>query len=149
MSNFMVKQKRTIGRSRHRTAGQRDRRALAATELAVCLPVIVLIVLAGIEACSAIFLKHSLTVAAYEGARVALEQNATTASVKAKCTEILDDRHVKDSAVTVKPASVENLNPGEYVDITITAPCTTNSVVPVTFYRGRSMSATASMMIEY
>ena len=41
-------------------------------ELAVCLPVVVLLVIATIEACSAMFLKQSLTVAAYEGVRTAL-----------------------------------------------------------------------------
>ena len=51
------------------------RRGVAASELAVCLPVIVLLVLAMIEACTMIFLKQSLTVAAYEGVRTAIEPN--------------------------------------------------------------------------
>ena len=40
------------------------------------------------------------------------------------------------------------LNPGEFIDITVSAPCASNSLVPTTFYRGRTLSATASMMIE-
>jgi len=51
--------------------------------------------------------------------------------------------------VTVSPANIETLNPGEFVDVTVSAPCNTNSVVPNKFYRGRTLSAKASMMIEY
>ena len=57
---------------------RRNRRGVAAAELAVCLPVIVMLVMATIEACSALFLKQSLTAAAYEGVRTALEESATT-----------------------------------------------------------------------
>ncbi len=46
---------------------QRRRRGVAATEFAVCLPIIVLLVLGTIEACSLIFLKQTLAIA--EGAQ--------------------------------------------------------------------------------
>lgn len=128
--------------------GRRRTRGVAAVELAVCLPIVALLVIATIEACSAVFLKQSLTVAAYEGARTALEENATAGSVQTTCNQILTDRRVKGVTVTVQPADIASLNPGDFVDVTITAPCTPNSVVPTTFYRGRSLSATASMMIE-
>ena len=64
-------------RIRMRPFGRRKARGVAAAELAVCLPIVVLMVIATIEACSAVFLKQSLTVAAYEGVRTALEEGAT------------------------------------------------------------------------
>jgi Flp pilus assembly protein TadG len=130
-----------IGRSQRR-------RGVAAAELAVCLPVVVLIVIATIEACSMVFLKQSLTVAAYEGVRTALVEGATDTSVRATCERILRDRRVEGAAVTVEPSNFGALEPGDYVDVTVTAPCDTNSVAPNTFYRGRTLTATASMMIE-
>lgn len=123
-------------------------RGVAATELAVCLPIIVLIVVATIEACSAVFLKQSLTVAAYEGVREAIDEGGTSASVKAVCDQILADRRINGATVTVTPSDVPSLAPGEFVDVTITAPCDANTVVPATFYRGKTLSAKASMMIE-
>ena len=48
------------------------RRAAAAAELAICLPLIVFLLLASLEACSMIFLDHSLTITSYEGVRVAI-----------------------------------------------------------------------------
>lgn len=133
---------------RHNTKSAGKRRGVAAAELAVCLPIIVLLVLATIEACSAIFLKQSLTAAAYEGVRTALEEGADTKSVQAACNQILSDRKIKGGTIAIKPANFTALDPGEFVDITVSAPCTSNSVVPATFYRGRTLSATASMMIE-
>jgi hypothetical protein len=93
-------------------------------------------------------LKQSLTVAAYEGVRTALVEGATQASVQGKCDQILADRRIQGGSVTIKPSNIASLKAGEYVDVTVTAPVAANTVVPITFYRGRNMTATASMMIE-
>src|SRR5262245_57067388 len=98
---------------------QRRRRGVAATEFAVCLPIIVLLVIGTIEACSMIFLKQSLAVAAYEGARTAIIPGATKADVETACNQILADRDVAGATVTIKPTNIEALNPGDFVDVTV------------------------------
>lgn len=137
-----------ITRRSKRTIWARLRRGVAAAELAVCMPVILLLVLATIEACSMIFLKQSLTAASYEGIRVALAPGSTAADVQTVCQQILTDRRISGATVTVNPADIAALNPGDMVDVTISAPCASNAVVPIRFYKGRNLSATASMMIE-
>lgn len=127
---------------------RRKARGVAAAELAVCLPVIVLMVLATIEACSALFLKQSLTVAAYEGVRAAIAAGGSTTSVQAACNQILSDRKIKGATITIAPA-ISALTPGQFVDVTVSAPCSSNSLVPAAFYRGKTLSAKASMMMEY
>jgi Flp pilus assembly protein TadG len=131
-----------------RTKNASARRGVAATELAVCLPVVVLVVLATIESCSALFLKQSVTVAAYEGIRAAIAKGATTASVQTACNQVLTDRRIQGSTVTLTPGSISSLKPGDFIDVTVSAPCNPNSPVPTTFFRGKTMSAKASMMIE-
>ncbi len=126
----------------------RNRSGVAAAELAVCLPVIMLIVLATIEACSAIFLKQSLTVAAYEGVRAALAERQVAGSVQTACNQVLKDRKVKGASITITPPNIANLKTGDLIDVTVSAPCNPNSIVPATFYRGKTLSATASMMVE-
>lgn len=133
----------TVCRSRSR------RRGVAAVEFAVCLPIIVLIVLSTIEACSMIFLKQTLAIAAYEGARTAIIPGATKADVEAACNQILADRDVSGATVTIKPTSFNTLPPGQFVDVTISAPCNANSIVRNKFYKGKTLSSTASMMIEF
>jgi Flp pilus assembly protein TadG len=133
-------------------AGRRRRatksRGVAAAELAVCLPVVVLIVLATIEACSALFLKQSLTSAAYEGVRTALAERQVAGSVQTACKQVLKDRNIKGATITISPTNIASLKPGDFIDVTVAAPCSSNSVVPATFYRGKTLSATASMMVE-
>jgi hypothetical protein len=126
-----------------------NRRAVAASELAVCLPVLVLLVLAMIESCTMIFLKQSLTVAAYEGVRIALEPAADAADVQAKCDGVLADRRVQGGQVVVTPANFDTLAPGEYIQVTVSAPAGRNSVIPGSFFRGRTLSASATMMKEF
>ena len=132
-----------------RKTTQRSRTGVAAVEFAVCLPIIMLLVIATIEACSMIFLKQSLAISAYEGARTAILPSATAAQVRAASDQILSDRRIVGGTVTISPSNFASLSPGNFVDVTVTAPCGSNTVVPNRFYRGRTISATASMMIEY
>lgn len=127
----------------------RHRRAVAASELAVCLPIIVLLVLAMIEACTMIFLKQSLTVASYEGVRTALKQGAAAGDVQTSCDAVLRDRRVQGGAVSIQPGNFASLAPGEYVQVTVSAPTNANAVIPGNFMRGRTLSATATMMKEF
>jgi Flp pilus assembly protein TadG len=124
------------------------RRGVAAAELAVCLPIVVVLVIATIESCSALFLKQSLTASAYEGVREAIAKGATTASVQTACNQIITDRRIQGSQVKLSTASISTLKPGDFIDVTVSAPCTPNSPVPTTFFRGRTLSAKACMMIE-
>jgi len=126
-----------------------SRRAVAAVELAVCLPVVVLLVVATVEACSMIFLKQSLSIVAYEGARTAIRAGATATDVRNTCEQILRDRRIKGATIGIEPEQFERLDPGQYVDVSISAPCGLNTVVPNTFYLDKSLSAQASMMIEF
>ncbi len=128
----------------------RSRRSgVAASELAVCLPVLVLLVLAMIEACTMIFLKQSLTVAAYEGVRTALVSGATAADARTAGERVLSDRRVAGGAIVVSPANLASIAPGEYIEVTVSAPANSNSVIPGSFFRGRTLSATAVMMKEF
>jgi hypothetical protein len=136
-------------RRRRTTHVRTDRRAVAASELAVCLPVLVLLVLAMIESCTMIFLKQSLSVAAYEGIRSAVEPDATEASVRDACEDVLADRRVQGGAITITPEDFQNLARGEYIRLTVSAPASRNSVIPGSFFRGRDLSASASMMKEF
>jgi Flp pilus assembly protein TadG len=126
-----------------------NHRGVAAAELAVCLPVIVLIVLATMEACTMVFLKQSLSIAAYEGARVALTQNATAANAQQAAQAVLTERRVKGGKVTLQPGNLTSVAPGQYFTITATAPAAGNAVIPVRFYRGRTLTGSATMMKEF
>ena len=126
----------------------RDRRGVAATEFAVCLPVIVLLVLGMIECCTMIFLKQSLTIASYEGVRTALEERAVSSDVLRTSQQILTQRRVQGGSITVNPSNIPAIPTGQYITVTVSAPADSNSVLPGSFFRGRTLSASATMMKE-
>jgi Flp pilus assembly protein TadG len=128
---------------------EKTRGGVAAAEFAVCLPVIVLLVLAMIESCTMIFLKQSLTVAAYEGVRTALQQNAVSSDVRRTSQQILTERRVRGATISINPNNFEALPVGQYVQVTATAPADLNSVIPGNFFRGKTLSGTATMMKEF
>jgi Flp pilus assembly protein TadG len=125
-----------------------SRRGAAAAELAICLPLIVMLVLASIEACSMIFLDHSLTIASYEGVRVAINFDGTNADVLERCNEIIDERDVADANIAINPANVASVARGQPIAITVSAPCNSNTIIPPWFYGGRTLSVTTTMVKE-
>jgi Flp pilus assembly protein TadG len=133
---------------RAKRAGVRSRRGLAATEFAVCLPVLLLVVLGMMETCSMIFLKQSLAIAAYEGAHTAVKPNATSAEVQIVCQAILADRRVSDAVITVTPSDLPGLAVGEYIEVRITAPSESNNMLPLRFFRSTILDASAVVMKE-
>ncbi len=124
------------------------RRAAAAAELAICLPLIVMLLLASIEATSMIFLDHSLTIASYEGTRAAINYDATNTTVLARCNQIIENRDVAEATVSINPANVANVPRGEQIAITVTAPCNANMIIPPWFYGGRTLTSTTVMVKE-
>ncbi len=124
------------------------RKAAAAAEMAICLPLMVMLVLGSIETCSMIFLRHSLTIASYEGARVAIDFDGTSAAALARCEEILDARDVADADIDIEPDNVEALDRGQTIAITVSAPCDSNAIIPAWFYGGKTLSHTMTMVKE-
>lgn len=141
----MARSMRVARKIKHRAS----RKGVAAAELAVCLPVIVLIVLATIEACTMVFLKQSLSIAAYEGSRAALAQNASSTVVERVAQEVLTQRRVNGGTVTISPANLSSIQPGQYLTVTVTAPAARNNAIPLRFYRGRALTGSATMMKEF
>jgi Flp pilus assembly protein TadG len=127
---------------------RRSRDGAAATELAVCMPVIVLIVLATIEACAMIFLQQSLSVAAYEGARVALAPGAQSSNVAYQCQLILDDRDVNGATVIVNPGDIPGAAAGTWINVETSAPFSKNSLVGGWLFGNRTLTAVVQMVKE-
>lgn len=124
------------------------RRAAAAAELAICLPLIVFLLLASLEACSMIFLDHSLTIASYEGVRVAINYDGSNADVIARSNEIIADRGVQGSSIAISPANVSTVSRGTPITITVSAPCDTNAILPTWFYGGKTLTCSTTMVKE-
>lgn len=128
------------------TAGKR--RGTAAVELAVCLPVIVLLVFGSIEASSFIFLKQSLNVAAYEGARQSARAGSTNEQAIARAKNILQARSVQDFEVRFPDGEVADKSRGDEIVIEVSAPTQSNSPLAGQFVTNRILTARVVMVKE-
>jgi Flp pilus assembly protein TadG len=86
-----------------RKKNRKGKRGAAIVELAVCLPVLVLMVWGTIEVAGSIFMKQTLTSAAHEGALAGMRVNSTESQILAKVNLILTARGVNGATVDVFP----------------------------------------------
>ena len=133
---------------RNKKRGFIQRRAVAAVELAVCLPVIVLLALGSMEAASMIFLRQALVQSAYETVKEAASAQGSEALALTRGQEVLAFRDIQDETVTINPAGTEDLERGTEITVTVSAPGDTNSIFPFGPFRNREVSVSATMFKE-
>lgn len=95
-----------------------------------------------------IFLHHSLAIASYEGARVAINYDATTQQVLDRCSFLVDARKVADDTITITPPNVSTVPRGTPITVSVAAPCDENALLPPWFFGGRSLTAATTMVKE-
>jgi len=107
---------------------QAARPAIATVELAICLPVLSLIMFGSLQATNLIFLQHATTAAAYEGSLELAKTNATNSSVEARIQQVLDAREVINSSIAILPAgtNVSQTPPGTLLTLEVTADVRSN-----------------------
>jgi hypothetical protein len=128
--------------------GRPQRGGGAATDLAVCLPVIVLMALAMIESCAMVSLNQSCSVAAYAGARTALLDNASATDVRRASQLILLEHRVKGGTITVRPSNFQTLPPGESIEVTVEAPLAQSGWIAPRFSSATTMRSVAILRTE-
>jgi hypothetical protein len=124
------------------------RRGVAAVEFAVCLPVILILVFGAIEASSFIFLKQSLHVAAYEGARQAVRLGSGNAEAIASVQNILKSRNVQDFRIAFPNGDAARANRGDEIVVEVSAPTETNRPLTGQFVTNRVLTARVVMVKE-
>jgi hypothetical protein len=132
----------------NRRTRPRARTAAAAAELAICLPLIVFLLLASLEACSMIFLDHSLTIASYEGVRMAINYDGNNTDTLARVNQIVNNRGVEGATITLNPSDVSTVERGNRITVAVSAPCNSNALLPLWFYEGRTLSCSTTMVKE-
>lgn len=128
---------------------RQPRRGVATVELAFCLPLLLLLVLGSIETCNVVFQKQTMTAAAYEAARTALRQDATSAQARAFAEQVLQARNVRTFTLTFSPTEVSNLPRGTPITVQISSPADQNTVMPHNgWYRSRNLQVSVRAVKE-
>ena len=125
------------------------RRGVAVTELAICTPILLLISVALIELTSLIFVKQSLSVAAYEGAHQGVQASATASDVIRAANEILTQRRIQGGSVTVTPSDIPNVPAGELFTVRVSASSDVNGLAIFRLFSSAQLNSEAVAMKEF
>jgi hypothetical protein len=110
---------------------------------------LLLIMFATLEVCSGIFLTETVTVAAFEGARVGVRRRATSQDARDQVEAVLAARNITGSTITITPNDFSTLRALDPITVTVTAPTTGNSLYVFDFLAGRTVSGQVSMVREF
>jgi hypothetical protein len=127
--------------------GVRRRRGSALVELAICLPVMLLIIYGAMEAAGMIFLRQALVQSAYEAAKVAAKTGDSFAATEA-ALDVADGRGVDQLTIDFSPSDVESAPRGQVIVVTLEAPGDQSSPFPLGLFRGLTVGARAVMVKE-
>jgi Flp pilus assembly protein TadG len=132
--------------ARRKHVRRSKRRGVAVVELAVCLPVLLILVVGAIEGSNFIFLKQAVTVAAYESAQVVTRANGKKADAELRANEILAARSIDQTTITFSPADPGQAARGQLVTVSVTAPVSANSIGLDWFFDDQIVSTSVSMV---
>ncbi len=125
-----------------------SRRGTAVVELAVCLPVIVLLVFASLEGANMLFLRQAVVQSAYETAKSVAKTNGVQATAQTLGEQVLSSRGVPSPTVTFTPANVQTLLPGTPFTVTVAVPSSARSITGIGPFNGLTIRAQATMLKE-
>ena len=140
-----------------RTKNQnKKRRGVEVVELAIIMPVLLLLTFGTLEICEGIFLRQTLELSAHEGARVAIRRDASIEDVEEAVQRHFDARGVNfggdiSSAVeiTPDPETAATLTP---VTVRVTVDASDNLRLDLSLYRfllGNQFEAEVIMLKEF
>lgn len=124
---------------------------MATTELAFCLPILVLIIVGINEICSALYLKEQVTIAAYEGGRIGIQRGSTDDMVTGYIMQFLDERGInynEDDVVSISLPNFETAETMEHITTTVRVPIAGNSLTG-SIFNNQDVSASVAMRKEF
>lgn len=123
-----------------------DRRGATSVEFAVCLPILILLIMAVVEFSRLGILRHAADNAAYEGARNAIVPGGSVEDANAAALNLLNRTGVKFANITVSPDPI--LETTTSIQVRVQVPVAQNSWVLPTFFQGANLSSEVTLLTE-
>lgn len=123
-----------------------DRRGATVAEMALVLPVFVLILFAMFEFTRMAVLRNTADNAAYEGARIAMVTGGTAQEAIAEANRILNIVRTNSAQITVTPAVLTDET--ESITVEIDIPMDANGWIVPKFTAGQVLSSTCTLRTE-
>jgi Flp pilus assembly protein TadG len=148
--------------AQRRFGGGRGRSGIAAVELALCLPMLLVLTFGAIEICNVIYVRTLMYSVAFEGTRLATRPTTSTkaaasdSDVTTRCTTLLSQLGVQGGQaqlqvqdyVTGQSKSLSAANPQDLVTVSLTAPLSQNSISSFVVGTSMTIRAQATLIVE-
>jgi hypothetical protein len=121
-------------------------------EFALVLPALIALTIGTMDICSMLFLKETVVLAAYEGARSGVGRGKTNQDVIDRVIEFLDERDIRfdsDSVVIIDAPGFDEATTLQNVTVNVTVPAQGNLLIPSQMFGEMSVSAHVTMRKEY
>jgi Flp pilus assembly protein TadG len=138
MTNFV-----RMNANSHRAAG---RRGATTVEFAVTAPIVFLFFFAAFEFSRMNMVRHTMDIAAYEGAREGITPGATTAEVTDRVEAMLAPVSVRQATVTVTPETIDATT--REITVEVEVPIAPNSWITPRFLGNLRLRATSTLARE-
>jgi len=114
------------GNSLTRKIDRRNRRCVfkrgtAMVETAILMPLLVLVTFGALELSNMIFLKQSLSIASYEGAKRATSPGVSESQIRSRVQEILGSRGITNATIAVTPTITSATVRGTMVVVSVSS----------------------------
>ena len=127
---------------------------MATVELALCLPILLILAFGTIEVCNLIYMRTRMLSAAYESCRLATRPTtsstpaATSSQVVTYCNSLLSQFGINGATVTLTPSSLTSAVPQTAVTVSISAPWNQNTVSSYVLNTSMTVNAAATLITE-
>ncbi len=125
---------------------RKARRGAHIVEMALVLPILIMIVFGIIEFARANQIRQTVKQAAYEGARVGITMDASAANVQTQANSVLTSVGITGATVTVSPNPITSTT--QFVTVTVSASATANGWFMKYFTAGQPISAAVTLESE-
>lgn len=130
---------------------QHRRRGTATIECVIIFPVLLALTIGTIDTCSAMFLKESASLAAYEGARQGVGRGGTNQDVINRINEFLGERNIafEASDVTISAPGFDAAETLQSVTVTVAIRAAENLLMPSEVIGDLAIEGSVTMVKEY
>ena len=115
-------------------------------ETAILLPLLVLVTFSSLELSNMVFLKQGLSIATYEGAKIASSPGSTDAQARARVQEILTARGFTSTTISISPALDTTTTRGTMVTVAVASSDAAAGVLSVRMFTPRTLRSQTSMV---
>lgn len=131
-----------------RTRIAKCRRAAAVVELAICLPVVVLLTFGALEGANMLFLRQAVVQSAYEAGKIAAKSNGGEAKGRQLALDVLSSRDITATEIRFNPTNVDSLAPGTPFTVTVSVAGDQKSITNIGPFGGLSIESSTTMHKE-